>query len=365
MRKLGVAVAAVMTMAGVGTAAAAPAAVAAPVGPASSGHGPGWSHGRPTVPSRALPEHLAAPYVDVTSVGDLATTSRQSGSKYLTLAFLQTASTGSCDLTWAGDATKPVSSSVYGAQIDQIRRRGGDVIPSLGGYTADTTNTELADSCTDPARIAASLEKLFTTYRVHRVDLDIEADAITNTAGIDRRNEAIALVEAWGRRHHYPVSFSYTLPSTPQGLAPSGLAVLQSAAAHHATIDVVNIMTFDYWDGAQHDMLADAVTAATGLTAQLKATILPNASRRQLWKTVGITQMIGIDDFGPTETYSVPQAEALVAWARSKGLAEMNFWALGRDNGNCPGQKGQSACSGVAQADWAFSRIYAKFTSRS
>lgn len=306
------------------------------------------AHQQPGAPSwlgRALPSRVAAPYVDVTAVDDLAKLARQSGSRSMTLAFLQTEKPGSCDLAWAGDPATPVAGSILGRQIDQLRQRGGEVIPSLGGYSADTTNTELADSCTDVHQIALSLEKVFTTYRVHRVDLDIEADSITNTAGIDRRNAAIAEVQQWGARHHYPVSFSYTLPSTPQGLAPSGMAVLASAAAHHAKIAEVNVMTFDYWDGAQHDMLADAKSAAPALTGQLKSTILPHASARQLWQTVGITQMIGIDDFGPTETYTPGQARSLVKWARGQGVQELSFWALGRDNGDCPGQKGQDSCS--------------------
>lgn len=328
----------------------------------ASVHRPGWSW-PPSVVTSGLPAQVAAPYVDVTGVSDLAAAARESGSRYLTLAFLQTTAPGSCDLTWAGDAAKPVGEASFGDQIRQIQRRGGNVIPSLGGYNADTTGTELGDSCTDPDKIAASLIKLFTTYRVHRVDLDIEADSITNTAGVDRRNQAIAKVQDWGRKHHYPVSFSYTLPSTPQGLAPSGLAVLASAAKFHAKIDVVNIMTFDYWDGVQHDMLADAESAATGLTAQLKSTILPHASTAQLWRSVGITQMIGVDDFGPTETYSVDQARALVSWADRKGVSLMSFWALQRDNGTCVGAAAQNDCSGIAQSQWAFSHAYARFTS--
>jgi len=344
---------------GVALAAAALSVVASAL-PASASTG-GGTH---VIPAPPLPAHVAAPYVDITAVGDLAAEARASGSKYLSLAFLQTDSPGSCTPYWAGDASKPMSADVYGAQISPIRQQGGDVIPSFGGYLADTTGTELSDSCGDVDSIALALENIFTTYKVTRIDFDIEADSILNTAGVDRRNAAIADVEAWGRATHTPVSFSYTLPSTPQGLAPSGVAVLASAAAHHAKIASVNVMTFDYWDGVQHDMLADAESAATGLTGQLAATILPGASPRDLWSHVGIIQMNGIDDFGPTETYAVPQAQSLVAWASHQGIAFMGFWALERDNGSCPGVKGAWNCSGIDQPTWAFSNAYAPFTAR-
>ena len=36
---------------------------------------------------------------------------------------------------------------------------------------------------------------MITTYHVPRIDLDIEANSLTNTAGINRRNEAVAQTE--------------------------------------------------------------------------------------------------------------------------------------------------------------------------
>jgi len=356
---------ALLAATGVAIAATAVLAVA---GPASAAGSTGPNPWLPTphshtvvVPGLPLRAHIAAPYVDVTSVGDLADLSQQSGSKYLTLAFLQTEAQGSCTPYWAGNTATPATPDIYGAQIDRIRARGGDVIPSFGGYAADTTNTDIADSCTDVHSIALAFENVFAAYKVQRIDLDVEADSITNQAGIDRRNQAIAEVEKWGTANHWPVSFSYTLPSTPQGLAPSGVAVLQSAAKYGAKIADVNVMTFDYWDGATHDMLTDAESAATALTTQLRQTILPGASSRVLWSTVGIIQMNGIDDYGPEETFPLAQAAPLVSWAQAHGVQTMSFWALQRDNGVCPGTKGANSCSGVVQPTWGFSKAYASF----
>lgn len=311
-----------------------------------------------------LPAHISAPYVDVTAVDDLAHLSHESKSTYLSLAFLQTDAPGSCTVYWAGDTATPVSAATFGAQINQIRRAGGDVIPSFGGYSADTTNTEIADSCTDVHKIALAYENVVTTYKVQRLDFDIEADSLSNTAGIDRRNQAIREVEAWAARTHHRLAIAYTLPSTPQGLGATGIALLQSAASFHAPVAGVNVMTFDYYDGLQHDMVADAETAASGLVTQLRQTIAPHASAARLWGMVGVIQMNGIDDYGPSETFTAAQAAPFVKWASSKRINEISFWALERDNGGCVGTKGANACSGVAQADWAFSTAFARFTSR-
>ena len=176
---------------------------------------------------RPLPSRVFAPYYEMyDSSTDLATLSQQSGSKFLSLAFLQTATPGSCTAYWDGGTSQPIAPASYGSDIAAIQRAGGNVIPSFGGYTADTTDTDIADSCTSVPAIAAVYESLITTYNVPRIDLDVEADSLTNTAGINRRNEAIAMTEAWAAAHHRRIQFSYTLPTIPTGLTSSGLAVL-------------------------------------------------------------------------------------------------------------------------------------------
>ena len=311
-----------------------------------------------------IPAHVFAPYFEAYSGGDPATLSQQSGAKYLTMAFIQTASKGSCTVDWDGDTSTPISSSTYGSSIAAIRANGGDVIPSFGGYTADNQGTEIADGCTDVSSIAAAYESVITTYNVTRLDLDTEDNSLTDTAGIDRRNKAIKMVEDWAAANGRTVRFSYTLPTTTSGLASSGLAVLQNAVADNARVDVVNIMTFDYYDGATHEMANDTKTAATGLEGQL-ASLYPGKSAAQLWAMVGVTEMPGIDDYGAAETFQTSDASTVLNWANSQGIAEISFWALQRDNGGCVGTGGSDSCSGIAQSTWFFSNTFEPFTSGS
>jgi len=310
-----------------------------------------------------LPGQLFAPYFEAWNGDSPAALSSQSGAKDLTLAFLQTPAAGSCEVDWNGDSTTPVSPAVYGDDIRAMRARGGDVIPSFGGYAADHDGTELADGCTDVNQIAAAYEHVITTYGVTRLDLDTEDNSLSNTAGIDRRNKAIKLVEDWAARTGRIVRFSYTLPTTATGLAASGLAVLQNAVSNGARIDVVNIMTFDYWIGTTQDMAADTVSAANGLHDQLAA-LYPHRSSAQLWRTVGVTEMIGIDDFGSAETFTTADATSVRDWAAGKGIGELSFWALQRDNGGCVGTAGSNTCSGIAQDTWYFTKKFASFARR-
>jgi len=312
--------------------------------------------------SRPLPYRVFAPYYEMYDTStDLATLSQQSGAKDLSLAFLETATSGSCTAYWDGDTSQPIAASSFGSDIAEIQAHGGNVIPSFGGYTADTTNTDIADSCTSVPAIAAVYESLITTYHVPRIDLDVEATSLTNTTGIDRRNEAVAMTEAWAAAHHRRIQFSYTLPTFATGLPAAELGVLQNAVADGAKISTVNLLTFDYYYGTEQDMVADTEGAANGLFSQLQA-LYPTASARQLWHMIGVTEMPGIDDFGPDETFSTANAVTILHWAQQQGIGMISFWAAQRDNGGCPGTKGAGTCSGVAQPTWYFSHVFEHFT---
>ncbi|GAA3296089.1 carbohydrate binding domain-containing protein [Dactylosporangium vinaceum] len=316
----------------------------------------------PAQAATAIPAHVFAPYFEAYNGDSLSGLSQQSGAKYLTMAFIQTASPGSCTVYWNGDTGLPIAGSSFGSDIAAIRARGGDVIPSFGGYAADNGGTEIADGCTDVNQIAGQFEKVITTYDVTRIDLDVEDNSLTNTAGIDRRNKAIKLVEDWAAANGRTIQFVYTLPTTTAGLADSGLAVLRSAVANNARVDIVNQMTFDYYDNQPHQMANDTKSASNGLHSQLQQ-LYPSKTSQQLWSMIGVTEMVGIDDFGAAETFTVADAKAVYSWASQQGIAELSFWALQRDNGGCPGTGGSDTCSGISQGTWDFSHIFAPFTS--
>jgi hypothetical protein len=310
-----------------------------------------------------LPREVFAPYFEAynTSAGGPAALSRASGAKYVSLAFLQTARAGSCTAYWNGHPSQPISSASFGSDITAIQAAGGNVVPSFGGYAADTSGTELADSCPSVASIAAVYEDVISTYHVPRIDLDVEGTSLTNPAGINRRNKAVAQVESWAAARKISIQFSYTLPSLNTGLSSAGDAVIENAIADHARISVVNLMTFDYYLGTKQNMVADTENAADGTYVTLQS-LFPSDTPAQLWHMIGVTEMPGIDDFGPDETFTTGDATALRTWAESKGINTLSFWALQRDNGGCPGTRGAGVCSGIAQSTWYFSHAFEPFT---
>ncbi len=315
-----------------------------------------------------LPAHVYAPYYESylgTATPSISSTAQASGAKYLALAFIQSAGKGSCTPTWNGDKSQPISASIYGSDIAALQSAGGNVIPSFGGYSADQGGTEIADSCTDVGKIAAAYESVITTYHVTRLDMDVEAKSLNNTAGIDRRNKAIALTEQWAAANGIPLQVQYTLPVEPYGLDPNGESVLQNAVADEAAVSSVNIMVFDYYQrrAGTVNMGMAAKSAAQNTHTQL-ASIYPSLTSPQLWTMEGMTMLPGIDDFPKkTEVTYLSDAQAMLSFAQSNGMNFLSIWAIQRDNGGCPGTTDSNTCSGITQGAWDFSHLLEPFTS--
>jgi len=203
---------------------------------------------------------------------------------------------------------------------------------------------------------------VITTYDVTRLDMDVEGRSLNRTAGIDRRNKALKIVEDWAAAQGRPFQVGYTLPTTPNGLESTGIAILQNAIANGTRVDVVNIMTFDYYDRVTTDMGAAAISAAQGLHGQL-ASLYPSKTSAQLWALEGNTILPGIDDYPrKTEVTYPADAQRLYDFAKANGINTLSIWAIQRDNGGCPGVTDSNSCSGIVQSPWDFSHILAPFT---
>ena len=111
----------------------------------------GGSAGASTTASR-IPAHVYAPYFETWTTDGLAATAKRSGARLLHAGLCRGDREASCTPAWDGDPSQPVAGGRYVRDIAALRRMGGDVVPSFGGYSADHGLTEIADSCTDVDR---------------------------------------------------------------------------------------------------------------------------------------------------------------------------------------------------------------------
>src|SRR5262249_3566874 len=188
--------------------------------------------------------------------------------------------------------------------------------------------------------------------------------SLNNTAGVDRRNQAIAMTQAWAAANGVPLQIQYTLPVEQYGLDPNGEAVLRSAVANGAAVTSVNIMVFDYYIAGEGtvNMGQAAINAATNTHAQL-ASIYPSLSSAQLWNTEALTLLPGIDDYPKkTEVTQLADAQTMLSFAQANSMNLLSIWAIQRDNGGCPGTRDSNTCSAVPHNTPAFHPPPAPFT---
>jgi hypothetical protein len=300
-----------------------------------------------------------APYFETWTSDKLPVIAQESGARDLTLAFLQTPRRGSCAVAWNGERKQEVKpGGRYVGQIATLRKMGGDVIPSFGGYSADQGGTEIADSCKSVSKIAKAYETVVTTYDVTRLDMDVEARSLNNKAGIARRSEAIAQLQQWAAANHRPLQIVFTLGVEPQGLPGNCLNILKSAVAHGVKIAAVNIMAFDYYNSnSDSDMGTEAIESLNATHAQL-AKLFPDLNSFQLWRMLGITLLPGIDDFPKKTEVTYPsEVQDVLYYARDHPVSLITIWAIQRDNGHCPGTIDSNSCSGITQPRWDFSKL--------
>jgi chitinase len=305
-------------------------------------------------PGPGFPAQYAAPYVETwNSASAMASAQSATGLKYFTLAFILDG--GGCNATFNGNVS--ISDSSWTSAINSLRASGGDVIASFGG----AAGTELGLSCTSVSTLKAQYKKVIDTLNLTRVDFDIEGSALDNTTANDRRNQALAQLQSEYAAAGKKLDVQYTLPVMPTGLLQNSLNLLNNAKSNGLTVNLVNLMTMDY--GSAMDMGQAAINAATALHTQL-GQIWTTKTSAQLWAMEGNTPMIGVNDT-TSEVFSTSNASTLESFAKTNGIQELAFWALGRDKACATNGTLSSTCSGTSQSAYQFSSIFNSITGTS
>lgn len=305
--------------------------------------------------------NYAATYVD-NAMADINLTDymNQTGINKFIFSFITYDSEG--NPSWGGYDKQQVGQN--DKYIDEIRANGGDIILSFGGANAsnvpDATNADLAATNKSPEELAALYEAILKNYDAHIIDFDIEGLLVQDSASLEKRAQAVAILQDSYKEQGLPLQVMVTLPVLETGLTNDGVNVLKTFRQNNATIDTVNIMAMDYGHPVD-DMGTAAVQAAESLKDQL-ATVYPEYSDEQLYQMIGITPMIGQNDSG-NEIFTLENQKTLLDWANKNDIRMLSFWSTNRDN---PGPDGQvspshNGISSVKSGD--FGRGISGFTS--
>ncbi|MGW7528947.1 lectin [Streptomyces sp. NPDC054783] len=271
---------------------------------------------------------------------DPTTITQATGVQWFTLAFVL--SNGYCNPQW--DGSRPLTGGVDQQTVNTVRAGGGDVIPSFGGYSGN----KLESSCSSAGELAGAYQKVINAYGLKAIDIDIEADAYSNATVQQRTVDALKTVKAGnpGLKVYITIGTGQSGPDT---------SLINRAASSGLTVDAWAIMPFDF-GGAGQNMGNLTTQAAEGLKTALKNAY--GYSDDQAYRDMGISSMNGVTD--NNETVTVNDFRTILAYAQAHHLARLTFWSANRDR-PCTGGPADS-CSGVAQSDWDYTRVFAAYT---
>ncbi|MGH7990228.1 MAG: hypothetical protein ACREDS_08590, partial [Limisphaerales bacterium] len=235
------------------------------------------------------------------------------GQKFYTLAFI--ISDKSNNPAW--DGRIPMDKNFYANQITAIRARGGDVIISFGG--AD--GKEIAITETNAVALQAKYQSIIDRYKFTWLDFDIEGDALENTEANQRRNTALANLQA----KNPGLIISYTLPVNPNGISEDAQKLLADAKAKGLKVHSANVMVMDFGPHFSKGKKMSDVSIASALKARQQCEKIDPAIQ------IGLTPDIGQND-RKWEFFSLADAEALKNWATTKPwICSLSFWCSNRD----------------------------------
>lgn len=320
-------------------------------------------------------ERVFAPYVDATGWPPLSLTemAEETGVKHFVLGFVVDETGSACKASWGGffdiegwtaaqDFMFPL---IEDGEIGALRQMGGDVMVSIGG----AANTPLASACESVEALAIEYQSIIDAYDITHLDFDIEGIWVLDDEATARRSQAIAQIQEYIAVQERSLDIWYTLPVLPNGLTSEGISILQSALNFGVNIAGVNIMAMDYGyqmaPNPEEYMGEYAIESAEALHAQLE-TLYQNAgiakSTEELWKMVGVTPMIGMNDV-TTEIFDLEDAQQLNDFATEKNIGMLSMWSANRDKQCEEGviDNVNIKCSSILQEPYEFSTIFNEY----
>jgi hypothetical protein len=316
---------------------------------------------RPSWPARVFAPYLylgAGDNFKMTDGDDVC------GLKYYTVAFIIAQQEGHGQETkyfnepsWYGHV--PMQQDFYKDQIDEIRKRGGDVIVSFGGEAG----RELAIILEDPAALQAAYQSIVDRYHFTWLDFDIEGSNLENHAKASkRRNAVLAALQA----KNPGLRVSYTLPVDPDGISHASQELLADAKAKGVNVYSANLMVMFFGKRFIHKGKSEG---ELGIDSAMKA-------REQIQKLdpavrIGLCPCLG-NNGSKEEVFTLGDAKVLKAFAdKTPWVCSLHYWSI---NDDAKPRRKKSAGAGadtnsvagpadVTPGPWAFANIFKSFTS--
>lgn len=299
--------------------------------------------------SSYFPQNLLSPFVDmvawvsdynygINGVPNLGAISDDCGSKYYCLGFIRTDDNGSKwsdgRLKWGWGSYADLSEKGNdGYQyegikkaINDVKKRGGDVIVSFGGQLGKSpwTVTQNQDD------LYNMYMEVIDAYDLKRIDLDIEE------SNQDYDNNFANAMAVKRVQEDTGVEVVLTIPIMPYGWDTKQVNLIRAYIDGGVKISLINNMTMCYGYGAvgTNETFGDAsVRALKNAQKQLVKLCYEygvEISEEDAYKMLGATVDIGYEN-ASNPVFTVDETAQVAQFAKENNLGMFSFWSMNRD----------------------------------
>ncbi len=221
-------------------------------------------------------------------------------------------------------------------KIDSVKKSSEEDIISFGGASATYNGVDytLAHNCQDALSLKNAYKKVVDTYGIKWLDFDIEGKNAANNEEIDRRFEALKLLQ-----EEYPdLKISLTLGVMPYGFDDTQKNIIKESLKYGVRLYSINLMLMDYSedlsanDPQKTQMYDYSISAIESVNEYLKTVLkgYPTINGDYFYM-LGAIAMIGQNDISD-EIWYKNDFIRLEDYAIKNSLRLLSFWAIHRDN---------------------------------
>lgn len=320
----------------------------------------GWWYAKKA--SRPAPDPWFAGYVDVTATPyyDFEV-QHGTASQNVVLSFV-VAKDEQCVPSWGNYYTldDAETSLDLDRRIQQVHDTDRTAMISFGGRDG----TDLAAACDTPESLAQAYSDTIERYSVTVLDFDIEGAALTDTESLQRRVDALVLLQQEASEASTDLAIWLTLPADTHGLTDDGLRVVSTMLSAGVRIAGVNLMTMDFsvpsTEKSAEALVEESLDAGHTQLLRYFAQYGDFATSSQVWAMMGATVMIGQSDIDG-EVFTTANAQELQEFSASVGLGRVSIWSSNRDyqcaDNYTDWTTATTSCSGVEQDTREFATI--------
>lgn len=239
--------------------------------------------------------------------------------------------------------------------IKEFISKNGTVILSFGG----PKGPHLSDVALEEDEYQ-QMYKILDDTGIRFINYDIGGRYISDISGNTKRNGILKRLQATFTDLKVMFTLSTEMPSlrSSGGLTQSGINIIIKALEAGVMLNYINLKTMDYYAILPPNKTWGVIACdiVTSVKNQLQK-LFPKKSDRELYSTIGMTPMIGVNN--DNTIFTLEDAQTVANFVKENGIGFLSCWSFQRDQA---GKGDLLSYSQINKTDYEYYNIFSQVT---